>query len=75
MNAIAWYLLVFVVGFSVGYFVKDQLTVEKKIEVEVKKQVVKGKGNKLNADFDVNVNEVAKPKRRLFNFNRNKKQQ
>ena len=36
------YIVVFAVGFIAGYIIKDLLTVEKKVEVVVKKQKIKG---------------------------------
>ena len=65
MNQIWYYLFALLVGFIIGYITKDLLTIEKKIEVNIKKQKVKGEGNSLDADIDVTVDEK-KEKKRLF---------
>jgi uncharacterized membrane protein YciS (DUF1049 family) len=59
------YILVFLAGFIIGYIVKDLITIEKKVEVSINKQKVRGKGNTLTSDMDVTVDEK-KQRKGLF---------
>lgn len=64
MSTFASHLIVFLIGFAIGYITKDQLTVEKKVEVHIKKQKVRGENNVLDAVVDVQVDEQVKVKKR-----------
>ena len=59
-----WYVWL-IIGFALGYIAKDLLTIEKKVEVNIGKQKVRGKGNKMDTDYDVQVEEK-KERRKLF---------
>jgi hypothetical protein len=58
--------LLILIGFVLGYIAKDLTTIEKQIKVNIEKQKVKGKGNTLDSDYSVKVDEK-KPRRKLFN--------
>ena len=62
-----WYYIVILmlVAFIGGYITKDMLTVEKKIEVTIKNPKVRGRGNTMTIDADVEVEEK-KERRKLF---------
>ena len=64
MSTVASPVIVFLIGFAIGYITKDQLTVEKKVEVHIKKQKVRGENNVLDAVVDVQVDEQVKVKKR-----------
>ena len=59
-----WYVWL-IIGFALGYIAKDLLTIEKKVEVNIGKQKVRGKGNNMDTDYDVQVEEK-KERRKLF---------
>ena len=59
-----WYVWL-IIGFALGYIAKDLLTIEKKVEVNIGKQKVRGKGNKMDTDYDVQVEEK-KERRKWF---------
>ena len=65
MKEIWFYVIAVLVGFIFGYITKDILTIEKKIDVTIKKQKVKGENNKLDADISVQVEEK-KQRKGLF---------
>lgn len=67
MNQLWFYLIALLVGFIIGYIVKDLLTIEKKVVVNVKKQKIKGEGNQIDTDFDIEIQEAKKERRKLFN--------
>ena len=48
---------IFLSGFILGYVVKDLITIEKKVEVSINKQKVRGTGNTFSSDVDVTVDE------------------
>jgi uncharacterized membrane protein YciS (DUF1049 family) len=49
--------VIFLSGFILGYVVKDLITIEKRVEVSVNKQKVRGSGNIFKSDMDVTVDE------------------
>jgi hypothetical protein len=63
-----WYVWI-IIGFAVGYIVKDLITVEKKIDISIGKQKVRGKDNVMDNDYDVNVDQK-KQRKRLFKRNK-----
>lgn len=65
MKEIWFYVIAVLVGFILGYITKDILTIEKKIDVTIKKQKVKGENNRLEADVSVQVEEK-KQRKGLF---------
>lgn len=69
MASLWFYIIAVLVGFIIGYIVKDILTVERKIEVNVKKQKIKGDGSSIDADFDIDIQEK---KKRFFNRKKEK---
>lgn len=66
MNPIWFYLIALLIGFIIGYIVKDLLTIEKKVVVNVKKQKIKGEGNQIDTDFDIEIKEAKKERFKLF---------
>ena len=60
------YIVVGLVCFLLGYITKDLITIEKKVEITIEKQKVKGKGNILDADLDIKVEEKKKDRWHLF---------
>jgi len=66
------YILVFLAGFIIGYIVKDLITIEKKVEVSINKQKVRGKGNTLTSDMEVQVDEK-KERKKLTDIFKNRK--
>ena len=66
------YIIVFLAGFIIGYVIKDLLTIERKTEVNVKKQKIKGTGNTLDAVIDVEVEEKKVRKKLTDIFKRRK---
>ena len=66
------YILVFLAGFIIGYIVKDLITIEKKIDVSINKQKVRGKGNTLTSDMEVQVDEK-KERKKLIDIFKNRK--
>lgn len=66
MNPVWFYLIAFLLGFIIGYIVKDLLTIEKKVVVNVKKQKIKGEGNQIDTDFDIEIKEAKKERFKLF---------
>ena len=66
------YIIVFLAGFIIGYVIKDLLTIERKTEVNVKKQKIKGTGNTLDAVIDVEVQEKKVRKKLTDIFKRRK---
>ena len=69
-DQLLFYAIALLLGFIIGYVTKDITTIEKKITVNVRKQKIKGEGNQLDSDFDIDINET---KERFKLFNRKKK--
>lgn len=72
MNTLTVIIISFLSGFVIGYITKDLLTIEKQVQVNIKKQKVKGENNVLDAVVDVEVQEEEKNKG-LFKWFKNRK--
>lgn len=65
-----WIVILCLLSFIAGYIVKDIITEEKKIEITIHKPKVKGRGNTMELDADLIVEEK-RERRRLFKKRRN----
>ena len=61
-------ILIYLLGCLSGYILKDVLTTERKVTVNIKKQKVKGENNTLEAVTDIEVDEVDKRKGLFSNW-------
>lgn len=67
-----WLLITFLSGFALGWILCDVATIERKVEVNIKKQKIKGEGNTLEAVTDIEVQEKKQDKK-LFNWFKRRK--
>ena len=58
-----WIVILLLISFLLGYITKDLLTIEKKIEITIKDLKVKGRGNTMNLDQQIDVEEQRTKKR------------
>jgi uncharacterized membrane protein YciS (DUF1049 family) len=59
-------IIVFLAGMFIGYILKDLLTTEQKVQINVRKQKIKGDNSSIDAVVDVEV-ENKKERKGLFN--------
>ena len=65
-------IIVFLAGMFIGYIIKDSLTTERKVVVNVKKQKVKGENNVFDAVVDVQIDEK-KERKGIVNWLKDRK--